>query len=57
MHVMANESRCPPKFGVWADKKDPVYGQGICSIILLCPLLGENGKTRKKPPETKVPIL
>lgn len=43
---MANESCCPLKFSVWADKKDPVYGQGTCSIILLCPLLDKNGKTR-----------
>lgn len=35
----------------------PVYGQGICSIILLCPLMEENSKTRKKLPETKVHIL
>lgn len=54
MHVMASESCCPLKFSVWADKKDPVYGQGIGSIILLCPLIEENGKSRKKLPETKV---
>lgn len=57
MHVTASESRCPLKLSVWADKKDPVYGQGIGSIILLCPLIEENGKTRKKLPETKVHIL
>lgn len=43
---MANESCCPLKLSVWADKKDPVYGQGTCSTILLCPLLDKNGKTR-----------
>lgn len=46
MHLMANESCSPLKFSVWADKKDPVYGQGICSIILLHPLLEKNDKTR-----------
>lgn len=50
---MANESCCPLKLSVWADKKDLVYGQRLCSIILLCPLPEENGKTRKKLPQNK----
>lgn len=54
---MANESRCPLKLSIWADKKDPVYGKGICSIILLCPLLQDNNKTRPKTAETKVNAL
>lgn len=45
---MANESCCPLKFSIQADKKDPVYGKRICSIILLCPLLQGNNKTRQK---------